>query len=57
LFPVSFAVFGMGEDKENENAFRSVVDTRDQPEVISMNIEDSPSPYNVGVSEIAPHVG
>jgi hypothetical protein len=47
----------MGEDKENENAFRSVVDTRDQPEVISMNIEDSPSPYNVGVSEIAPHVG
>jgi hypothetical protein len=46
----------MGKDVENENAFRSVVDTRDQSVTISMNIEDGPSANNIGVSEIAPHV-
>jgi len=56
LLPVSFAVFDMGKDVENENAFRSVVDTRDQSVTISMNIEDGPSANNIGVSEIAPHV-
>jgi hypothetical protein len=47
----------MGEDVENENAFRSVVDTCDQSVIISMNIEDGPSANDIGVSEITPHVG
>jgi hypothetical protein len=47
----------MGEHVENENAFGSGVDTRDQSVVISMNVEDGPSTNNVGVSEINPHIG
>ena len=46
----------MGEDVENENAFGSVVDTRDQSVVIYMNIEDGPSTNDIGVSEITPHI-
>jgi hypothetical protein len=56
LLPVSFAVFDVGEDVENKNAFRSVADPRDQSIAVSMNIEDGPSANNIGVSEIAPHV-
>jgi hypothetical protein len=47
----------VGEDLESENAFCSVVDTRNQPVVISVNIEDGPSTNNIGVSEITPHIG
>jgi hypothetical protein len=47
----------MGEDVENEHTFGSVVDTRDQSVVISMNVEDCSSPNNIGVSEISPHIG
>jgi hypothetical protein len=47
----------MGEDVENENAFSSVVSTRDQSVVVSMNIEYSPSTNNIGVSEIDPDIG
>jgi hypothetical protein len=57
LLPVSLAVFDVGEDVENENAFGSIVDPRDQPVVIPMNIEDGPSTNNIGVSEITPHLG
>jgi hypothetical protein len=47
----------MGEDVENENPLGSVVDPRDQPVVIPVNIEDGPSTNNIGVSEITPHLG
>jgi hypothetical protein len=47
----------MREDVENEDAFGSVVDTRDQSIVVSMNIEDGPSANNIGVSEITLHIG
>jgi hypothetical protein len=47
----------MGEDAENEDAFGPIVDTRDQPVVIPVNIEDGPSTNNIGVSEITPHTG
>jgi hypothetical protein len=57
LLPVSLAVFDVGEDVENENAFGSIVDPRDQPVVIPMNIEDGPSTNHIGVSEITPHLG
>jgi hypothetical protein len=43
--------------QENENAFGSLVDSRDQPVVIPVNIEDGPSANDIGVSEITPHLG
>jgi len=47
----------MGEDVENENAFSSVIDPRDQPVVIPVNVEDGPSTNGIGMSEITPYLG
>jgi hypothetical protein len=47
----------MGEDIENENAFGSVVDPRDQPVIIPVYVEDGPPANNIGVSEITLRLG
>ena len=44
----------MGEDVKNEDAFGPVVDTRDQPIVVAVNIEHGSSPHDVGMREVAP---
>jgi len=47
----------VGEDVQNKHAFGFVIDPRDQPVIIPMDIEYGPSTYAIGMSEITPHLG
>jgi hypothetical protein len=53
-FPVSLAVFGVREYVEDKHALSSVVDARDQPVIIPVDIEYRPSAHNIGMREITP---
>jgi hypothetical protein len=47
----------VGEDVQNEHAFGFVVDPRDQPVIVPMNIEYGPSTHDISMSKITPHLG
>ena len=46
----------MRKDVENEHSFSRVIDSRDEPVVIAMNVEYRPASDDIRVSEILPHV-
>jgi hypothetical protein len=47
----------MREDVQNEHAPGPVIDSRDQPIVVAMDIEHSSSAHDVRMREVSPYIG
>jgi hypothetical protein len=47
----------MREDVQNEHALGPVIDPGNQPVLIAMNVKHRPSTYDIGMREIASHLG
>jgi hypothetical protein len=47
----------MSEDVQDEHTFRFVIDPRDQPVVVAMDVEHSPAAHDVRVREVTSYIG
>jgi hypothetical protein len=56
IFPISFVVFGMSQNKTDQHRLRRIVDFADQPVVIPLDVEDCADAGQIRMREITARI-